>query len=219
MAPSVPPSTQDRAFLPAASLLSQASSATLGPARPGPGVFTPSRGCLCVCVWGGGFQGRLRPLCHVSPRSLGSSGAKPQSPGWCVVKVKVGEMPAPPALQILSVPPLSPGLGARSARHRPCSLASDTGSLDGPPAGVSGRVPRTLARPPYLGCGGIGVSKLRVGHGGRRPGPAGEAGGVLRAVAGGVRPLLRGRRLLGAGRAKQKSGLIHPHAPETFLTQ
>lgn len=61
MAPSVPPSTQDRAFLPAASLLSQASSATLGPARPGPGVFTPSRGCLCVCVWGGGFQGRLRP--------------------------------------------------------------------------------------------------------------------------------------------------------------
>lgn len=103
--------------------------------------------------------------------------------------------------------------------QRPCSLGSDTGSPDSPPAGVSGRVPCTLMRPPYLGCGGIRVSKLRVGHGGQRLGPVGGAGGVLRAEAGVVRPLLRGRRLLGAGRAKQKSGLIHPHAPQTFLTR
>lgn len=194
----LPPSTAGRAFLPVASLCSWPPPATWGPARPGPECSHPPRGGGC---WFPRPQGS-RPLVHVYPGSLGSPGAQPQSPG---------------------------GGGGQTKRDMgPCQ--SDFLSASAlPRVGREGYVAQTLltvrrqrvaglAGPPYLGCRGVGVPKLRVGHGGRGPGSTGGAGGVLREGDGVARPLLRGRRLLGAGRAKQKSGLIQTRAPQTFLT-
>lgn len=69
---------------------------------------------------------------------------------------------------------------------------------------------------PHLGCRRIRVSKLRVGHGGRGPEPAGGAGWVLRAGPRAAPPLLGSRRLLGAGRAKPESRSARPRATRTF---
>lgn len=110
-----------------------------------------------------------------------------------------------------------------SALHR--GSGSTRLAREGLLAGKRGhrRVLPTLPGPrgesPYLGSRGVGVSKLRVGHGGRGPGRTGGAGRTLRAGAGVVPPLLPGCRLLGSERTKRESRLNHPHAPQTFVTR
>lgn len=60
------------------------------------------------------------------------------------------------------------------------------------------RPPRPSGAPPYLGGRGIGVSELRVGHGG--------TGRVARGGTGAARPLLWGGGLLGAGGRSRRTG-------------
>lgn len=134
-------------------------------------------------------------MCHFSTGCLGCPKVQAQNRGrgdGQGVKVRLSGNWGPHPLASLCTPAL-PGLGAKGTWHRPCSLGSDTGSLDCQPVGVS-----SLAGPPYLRCRGVGVTKLRVGHGERGPGPAGGPAGSC-AGTGAVRPRLPGRGLLGAG--------------------
>lgn len=171
-----------RALLPAGSrLCGAASSSLLGPARPGPECTPPG---VRPCV--GGSQAAHALLCHVCLESLGSSGAKPRTRGGVRVRVRVGVgikqsgRNGAPARQTVSAPLRSAGLGAREERAAQARVrGSDAAGPHRPPARVSRRAPAPR-KAPYLGCGGIRVSKLRVGHGARGPGPAGGAGEVLR---------------------------------------